>query len=251
MRFSLSSSRDTPYFVGSPMQKPLLKAFTLIEMLVVIAIIATLAALLFPAVSGMTERGKATQDLSNLRQVGLAAQMYLNDNDGTFFPPTDIWMQDLVPKYLGAWKILKSPFDNRVLSETPATAPVSYGFSLDIKTTPQGTAAATALAADQIANPSVCILFAPAQDTSPVTKFTGFGATAVTVDRAGGGSQGIAQGGTHSSRKRINACMADLHVETMSWGTAGVSGYVNDQSTATDQSGNQRWNPTATPAPTQ
>ncbi len=68
------------------MQKLRLSAFTLIEMLVVIAIIATLAALLFPAVSSMQERGKATQDLSNLRQVGMATQLYLNDNDECFFP---------------------------------------------------------------------------------------------------------------------------------------------------------------------
>jgi type II secretory pathway pseudopilin PulG len=212
---------------------------------------ATLAALLFPAIGGMQERGKATQDLNNLRQIGLATQMYLNDNDAAFFSPADVWMQDLVPKYLGSWRIFKSPFDNRVLSETPATAPVSYGFSADIKATPQGNATASSLAADQIANPAVCILLAPAQDKSSVTKFTGLGAAAVTVDRAGGGSQGAAQGGTHSSRKRINACMADLHVETMSWGTVGVSGYVNDQHTPSDQSGNQRWDPTATPAPTQ
>jgi prepilin-type N-terminal cleavage/methylation domain-containing protein len=224
------------------MQKPRLSAFTLIEMLVVIAIIATLAALLFPAVSGMQERGKATQDLSNLRQVGMATQMYLNDNDGAFFPATDVWMADLVPKYLGSWKILKSPFDNRVLSETQAIAPVSYGLNAAIQR------AAPPLAADQISNPSVCILLAPAQDGEAVTRFTGLGGTAVTVDRAGGGSQGTAIGGTHSSRKRINACMADLHVETMSWGTANASGYVNDQSTPSDQSGNQRWNPTAAPA---
>jgi prepilin-type N-terminal cleavage/methylation domain-containing protein len=223
------------------MQKLQLSAFTLIEMLVVIAIIATLAALLIPAVSSMQERGKATQDLSNLRQVGMATQMYLNDNDGAFFPPTDpIWMTDLVPKYLGSWKILKSPFDNRALSETQAIAPVSYGLSAAIQASP--------LMADQISNPSVCILFAPAQDGEAVTRFTGLGGAAVTVARAGGGSQGTATGGTHSSRKRINACMADLHVETMSWGTIGISGYVNDQPTATDQSANQRWNPTAAPA---
>ncbi len=74
------------------MQKTLLKAFTLIEMLVVIAIIATLAALLFPAVSSMQERGKITQDLNDLRQLGLATQLYLNDNDSTFFLRPVNWM---------------------------------------------------------------------------------------------------------------------------------------------------------------
>ncbi len=150
-------------------------------------------------------------------------------------------MSDLVPKYLGSWKILKSPFDNRVLSETPANAPVSYGLSAAIQASP--------LAADQIGNPSVCILFAPAQDGEAVTRFTGLGSAAVTVSQGGVSSPGgTAKGGTHSSRKRINACMADLHVETMSWGTVGVSGYVNGTSTSSDQNGNQRWNPTAAPA---
>lgn len=58
------------------MLKKISRAFTLIEMLVVIAIIAILVALLFPAIGGMQERGKATQDLSNLRQIGLGTQMY-------------------------------------------------------------------------------------------------------------------------------------------------------------------------------
>jgi prepilin-type N-terminal cleavage/methylation domain-containing protein len=253
MRFSLSSSRDSPYFVTNPMQKHLLKAFTLVEMLVVISIIAVLAALLFPAVSGMNERGKATQDLNNLRQIGLATQMYLNDNDGTFFSPTgDVpWMQGLVPKYLPSWKILKSPFDNRVLSETPAQAPVSYGFNLNtISSNPTG-GASSSLSASQIVNPSVYVLYAPAQNGAAVSQFTGHGDQAVTVDKGGGAaSQGNPIGGTHRNRKRINACMADLHVEDMAWGVLGTSGFVNDTSTTTDQSANQRWNPTATPAPT-
>src|SRR4051812_47331682 len=94
--------------------------FTLVEMLVVIAIIATLMALLFPAVGGMAERGKITQDMNNLRQLGLATQMYLNDNDGAFFLPTENWMQKLHPKYLASWKIFQSPFDKRTPKEDDA-----------------------------------------------------------------------------------------------------------------------------------
>jgi len=58
------------------------KAFTLIELLTVIAIIGILAAILIPVVGKVRESARAAQCLSNIRQVGLAMLTYANENDG-------------------------------------------------------------------------------------------------------------------------------------------------------------------------
>jgi prepilin-type N-terminal cleavage/methylation domain-containing protein len=57
-------------------------AFTLTELLLVIAIIASLATLLMPALATAKSKGKQTACLNNLRQLVLSFQMYSADNDG-------------------------------------------------------------------------------------------------------------------------------------------------------------------------
>jgi len=56
--------------------------FTLIELLVVIAIIAILAAVLFPVFSQARERARRSACTSNLKQIGMGVQMYVQDYDG-------------------------------------------------------------------------------------------------------------------------------------------------------------------------
>jgi prepilin-type N-terminal cleavage/methylation domain-containing protein len=223
------------------MENKATQSFTLIELLVVIATIAILALIAYPAYTSVQERAKATADMNNLRQLGLATQMYMNDNDGVIFstdPTAGSWMIQLRPKYLPAWKVFQSPFDTRASSEAGnATTPVSYGVNGN---NIMGTLA------NKITNPSVFILFAPAQASGTTVAFTGTAVTTVPgVTVLGQGSNkalsnpgGIATRGTHSNGQRVDACMADLHVENMLWTV-----FTNNANSPSDSAAAQRWSP--------
>jgi prepilin-type N-terminal cleavage/methylation domain-containing protein/prepilin-type processing-associated H-X9-DG protein len=60
------------------------RGFTLIELLVVIAIIAILAAILFPVFARAREKARQTSCLSNMKQIGVAVNMYVQDYDETY-----------------------------------------------------------------------------------------------------------------------------------------------------------------------
>lgn len=105
--------------------RPRTDAFTLIEVLVVIAIVAILAALLFPVFSSAKEAGKKTACLSNVRQLSLGVILYTNDDDGVLPPLADetnavLWTDRIQP-YTRTTQINVCPSD--------PGARVSYGLN--------------------------------------------------------------------------------------------------------------------------
>ena len=107
------------------------KAFTLIELLVVIAVLSVLIGLSFPVYSRVTENGRATACLSNLRQIGAGLNLYLGEHDTTFptlqgarASTTDnvATIDDTLTAYIDNPKVFLCPSDYQGIGKTTGTS---------------------------------------------------------------------------------------------------------------------------------
>jgi prepilin-type N-terminal cleavage/methylation domain-containing protein/prepilin-type processing-associated H-X9-DG protein len=222
------------------MAKNFSRAFTLIELLVVIVVIAILATIALPVYTGVLERAKVTKDMNNLRQLGLAIQTYLNDNDQVL-PATATWPGTtatpvLYPKYIATRKVFQSPFDNRPSLETDL-APVSYSINTNMFTVAPGIARNMA----KVVSPASTILMAPKYNGDPKTAASWTGTATSAPDLPAGGGAGETTG-TQTNGTRINALFCDSHVESMTFGPATILGSFKD--TTSNPLGLKHWDPT-------
>jgi prepilin-type N-terminal cleavage/methylation domain-containing protein/prepilin-type processing-associated H-X9-DG protein len=161
---------------------PKKRAFTLIELLVVIAIIAILASILFPVFARARENARRASCMSNLKQIGLGAMMYVQDYDEKYpilsyldseqvVPPNGVgttnncWIFRLQP-YLKSSQLFNCPSSTRAWTgDQNAAANTSYGAnSMFLQ-------AGTAVSMASVDKPSQTIMFGDSDGASPYTFF--------------------------------------------------------------------------------
>lgn len=87
------------------------KAFTLIELIVVIAVIAMLLSILMPALADVRAKGRMTVCKSNIRQLVLANRGYANANTGHFVPAAADIMSTQLHRWHGVRETINDPFE--------------------------------------------------------------------------------------------------------------------------------------------
>ena len=144
------------------------RAFTLIELLVVIAIIAILASILFPVFAQARAKARQTSCASNLKQMGTASTMYLQDYDETMLcyvnGSSNYWPNAIAP-YVKERRIWYCPdFPRNTGAPSPNSS--TYGANFNIVNCINGAPAPLILAS--YTRPSELLWIADSEDSVPL-----------------------------------------------------------------------------------
>jgi prepilin-type N-terminal cleavage/methylation domain-containing protein/prepilin-type processing-associated H-X9-DG protein len=162
-------------------------AFTLIELLVAVAIIAIIAAILFPVFAQAREKARQATCVSNMKQLGQIMMMYAQDHDErvapTYYPSSD---------QMGHWANLMIPYLGQGPQLWPGGIMIcpsafyktrSYALSQELSATPQAV----------VTRPAEVVLFA---ETCQVKEYTSTAAQLETGEECWGGENGTGVGPT-------------------------------------------------------
>ena len=189
------------------------RAFTLIELLVVIAIIAILAGMLLPALSKAKAKAHTTKCANNLRQIGLGARMYVDDNNDTIPQSAHqgrSWIGTLAP-YLSGTNLYRCALDP---NKTNRSSIASYAINDFLTQHPNGASELDCSKLSNVPSPTETIYVTECAD-----KFDGGDHFHFASASSGGyGTNAFPQQvAVQRHNAAANYLFLDWHVESIKW----------------------------------